>query len=163
VILTSDGTNITAKNTATNETFTGTLASFNARFSGKSLNRVKLEAVKTEQGYFIVVDGIPMMLSEISPVTILTASGSGKASSGFFRGISVRAAVGFPQTVTVYDALSATGTPVAVFTVNAIGKYYWDGSWTTPGIGKGGRRPMSIGCYVSISGGTSRTIDVEVE
>ena len=102
-------------------------------------------------------------LSEIVGTQTLTATGTALSQAGYFRGIVVRALSGTPQTVTVYDATSATGTPIAVFTVTAVGAYFWDGDWMTPGKGAGGRRQLTAGCHVVISGGTSRTIDVMVE
>jgi hypothetical protein len=110
-----------------------------------------------------LADGAVVALSEISPVQTLTATGTAQTGAGYFRGIVVRAIDGAPQTVTVYDATSATGTAIAVFTASAVGTFYWDGDWTTPGNGKGGRRPLTTGCHVVISGGTSRTVDVMVE
>jgi hypothetical protein len=107
-------------------------------------------------------DDAVVALSEASPVVTLTATGTAFTGACEFRGINVRAISGTPQTVTVYDATSATGTPIAVFTVSAIGYYYWDGDMTTPGVGTGARRVNSTGCHVVISGGTSRTIDVDV-
>lgn len=108
-------------------------------------------------------DGGVVALSEAVSVVTLTATGTAFTGACEFRGITVRAISGTPQTVTVYDATSATGTAIATFTVSAVGTYYWDGDWTTAGNGTGGRRVNSTGCHVVISGGTSRTIDVMVE
>lgn len=127
---------------------------------GAGLSKAQEDAIAA--GSILDPNGGVQGLSELSPVVTLTASGQATAAPGEFRAVVIRAAVGFPQTVQVFDALSATGDPVATFTVNALGKYFWDGSWTTPGTGKGARRPMSVGCYVTFSGGTSRTADVEV-
>lgn len=108
-------------------------------------------------------DGSVFALSEAVAVVALTATGTAFTGACEFRGIAVRAISGTPQTVTVYDATSATGTAIAVFTIAALGTYYWDGDWVTVGVGAGGRRINSTGCHVVISGGTSRTIDVMVE
>lgn len=106
--------------------------------------------------------GSVMALSEVAPVSSLTATGTAQTGAGFYRGIKVRAIDGGPQTITVYDATSATGTPIDVIVVNALGTWLWDRpSDVLPGIG--GRRPVSTGVHVVISGGTSRTIDVMVE
>lgn len=101
-------------------------------------------------------------LSEAVAVQTLTATGTAFTGACEFRGIVVRAISGTPQTVTVYDATSATGTPIATFTIASLGTYYWDGNQVTAGNGNGGRRINSTGCHVVISGGTSRTIDVMV-
>ena len=108
-------------------------------------------------------DGAVIALSEAVAVQTLTATGTAFTGACEFRGIVVRAISGTPQTVTVYDATSATGTPIATFTIAALGAYYWDGDQVTAGNGNGGRRINSTGCHVVISGGTSRTIDVMVE
>lgn len=114
-------------------------------------------------GYSLALpDGGVGFTSELAAVATLTATGTAQSGACEFGGIVIRALVGGPQTITVYDALSATGTPVAVFTVNAVGTYFWLGDWATPGNGRPGRRPMTTGCHVVISGGTSRTIDVMV-
>jgi hypothetical protein len=111
-------------------------------------------------GHIVDADGGVFALSEAQPVQTLTATGTAVAGACEFRGIVVRALSGTPQTATVYDATSASGTPVAVFTLTAPGAYYWDGDWATPGNGRGGRRINTAGCHVVITGGTSRTIDV---
>jgi hypothetical protein len=109
-----------------------------------------------------LADGSVYALSEASPVVTLTATGTAFTGACEFRGVNVRAINGTPQTVTVYDNTSASGTPIATFTVSALGYFYWDGNMTTPGVGNGARRVNSTGCHVVISGGTSRTIDVDV-
>lgn len=125
------------------------------------LTASQMQALAT--GRIANADGGVFSLSEVAPVQTLTATATAQTGAGFFRGLSVRAAVGFPQTVTVYDATSATGTPIATFTVNALGSFFWDGNWTTPGNGVGARRPITTGLHLVISGGTSRTIDAMVE
>lgn len=110
----------------------------------------------------VAPDGGVVALSEAVPVVALTATGTAFTGACEFRGVTVRAISGTPQTVTVYDATSATGTPIATFTIAALGTYYWDGDWATVGNGNGGRRINSTGCHVVISGGTSRTIDMMV-
>ena len=121
------------------------------------------ELLPAALGGQLTVDGRVVALSEVVSVQTLTATGTAFSGPCEFRGITVRALSGTPQTVTVYDALSAVGTPIATFTVSAVGTYFWDGSWTTPGAGAGGRRRNLTGCHVVISGGTSRTVDVMVE
>jgi hypothetical protein len=103
-----------------------------------------------------------LALSEVSPVETLTATGTAQTGAGFYRGVKVRAIDGGPQTITVYDATSATGTPIDTIVVNALGTWLWDRpSDVLPGVG--GRRPVTTGVHVVISGGTSRTVDVMVE
>lgn len=116
----------------------------------------------TVNGY-LDADGVALTLSEAAAVVELTATGTAFSGACEFRGIVVRAISGTPQTITVYDATSAIGTAIAVFSVSNTGTYYWDGDWVTAGNGNGGRRINSTGCHVVISGGTSRTIDVMVE
>lgn len=108
-------------------------------------------------------DGGIHTLSEVQPVVAATGTGTAFSGACLFRGLVVRAIVGTPQTVTVFDALSATGTPIATFTVAALGTYFWDGDQVTVGNGRGGRRQCTTGVHVVFSGGTSRTVDVMVE
>lgn len=124
--------------------------------------RAEANWVRYDDGALVDPDGGAIALSEAVPVVTLTATGTAFTGACEFRGITVRAISGTPQTVTVYDATSATGTAIATFTVSALGTYYWDGDWATAGNGNGGRRINSTGCHVVISGGTSRTIDVMV-
>jgi hypothetical protein len=113
-------------------------------------------------GSALLTPGGVSALSEVSPVAALTATGTAQTGAGTYRGIKVRAIVGGPQTITVYDALSATGTPIDTIVVNALGTWLWDRpSDVLPGVG--GRRPVATGVHVVISGGTSRTVDVMVE
>lgn len=95
-------------------------------------------------------DGGMLALTElVSPVT-LTASGQVRSGVSEYCGFHLRAIVGTPQTVTVYDALSATGTPIHTVAVTALGYYPWSGNKV---------RPCSLGVYAAITGGTSRSID----
>lgn len=98
-------------------------------------------------------DGTLFGLSELAAVQTLTATGTALTGAGEYAGFTVRAISGTPQTVTVYDATSATGTPIHTESVTATGYYPWAGS---------SRRLLATGCHVVISGGTSRTIDVLV-
>lgn len=107
-------------------------------------------------------DGGVHTLSEVQAVVSATATATAFSGACLFRGIVVRAIVGTPQTITVYDATSAAGTPIATFTIAALGTYFWDGDQVTAGNGRGGRRQNTTGCHVVIAGGTSRTIDVMV-
>lgn len=109
------------------------------------------------------LDGGVHTLSEVQAVVPLTTTGTAFTGACLFRGLVVRAISGTPQTVTVYDNTSATGTPIAVFTIAALGTYFWDGDWATAGNGRGGRRQNATGAHVVFSGGSSRTVDVMVE
>lgn len=101
-------------------------------------------------------------LSEVSPVVAVTATSTAFTGAHLYRGIRVRALVGGPQTATLYDATSATGTPIDVVVFNATGTFFWDRpSDLLPGVG--GRRPGTTGVHIVFSGGTSRTVDVMVE
>lgn len=108
-------------------------------------------------------DGSVIALSEAVAVVALTATGTAFSGACEYRGFVVRAISGTPQTITVYDATSATGTPIMTVSVTDLGTYYWDGDHATAGNGSGARRVCGTGCHVVISGGTSRTIDVMVE
>lgn len=101
-------------------------------------------------------------LSELTSVVTLTATGLTFTGPCEYTGIKVRAYVGGPQTITVYDALSAVGTPIDTIGVNGLGTWLWDRR-DDDSTGPGSRRQCSTGCHVVISGGTSRTIDVMVE
>jgi len=117
-------------------------------------------AVVSEDGASISAGGAVFGLSEVAPgvQTALTASGLAFTGACEFLGFEIDAYNGGPQTVSVYDALSATGTPFAVFTVSAIGIYVWHSDRATPGDGTSAKRPLSTGCYIAISGGTSRSL-----
>jgi hypothetical protein len=112
-----------------------------------------------DSGDIVLPNGSVYALTEAQSVIPHTNTVTGVCE---FRGIVVRAAVGFPQTLSVFDSPTATGTPIAVFTINALGTFFWDGNWTTPGNGAGYRRLNTSGLSASITGGTSRTIDMMV-
>lgn len=91
-----------------------------------------------------------LTLTELaSPVTI-TGSGLVRGAASEYSGFHVRAAVGFPQTVTVYDSLTLSGVPVQTVTVTGLGYYPWSGNKV---------RPQSVGVYAGVSGGTSRSLE----
>lgn len=125
-------------------------------------DRVDIARMEQDGSQLLVGDRV-FALSELAPGAVpLTASGLAHTGAGEFLGLSVTAYSGGPQTVTVYDNTSPGGTIVAVFTVSGIGFYPWGGLWDAPNAGNGAKRPLATGCYVSISGGASRTIDVLV-
>jgi hypothetical protein len=106
-------------------------------------------------------DGTVVALSEAVAVVELTATGTAFTGACEFRGFVVRAETGGTADVTIYDATSATGTPIMTVANISTGTYYWDGDHATPGVGSGGRRLNSTGCHVVIAG--TCTIDVMVE
>jgi hypothetical protein len=106
-------------------------------------------------------DGAVAALSEAVAVVPLTATGTAFTGACEFRGFVVRAETGGTADVTIYDATSATGTPIMTVANISTGTYYWDGDHATPGVGTGGRRLNSTGCHVVIAG--TCTIDVMVE
>lgn len=112
-------------------------------------------------GSILGADGGVRALSEAVSPSIKTASGQVLAGPGEFRGFEVSAFVGAGQVVSFYDALTETGTPFKTFTFSATGYYYRDGDGVTPGNGTGSRRICSTGLYMKITGGTSRTLDVD--
>jgi hypothetical protein len=103
--------------------------------------------------FLVDSNGQSQALSEAQPTVALTATGTAFTGACEYAGFRVRAIVGASQTVTVYDATSATGTPIHTETVSAVGYFPWAGNK---------RRINGTGCHVVISGGTSRTIDVLV-
>lgn len=90
------------------------------------------------------------VLFELTDPVSITATDLVRPGASEYCGFHVRAAVGFPQTVTVYDALSATGTPIHTVSVTALGYYPWSGNKV---------RPCTTGVYATITGGTSRTAE----
>ena len=104
--------------------------------------------------------GSVFALSEVAPgpQSAITASGLVFTGACEFLGFEVDAYSGGPQTVSVYDALSATGNPFAVFTVSGVGIYAWHSDRATAGAGTSAKRALSTGCYFAVSGGTSRSI-----
>lgn len=93
-------------------------------------------------------------LSEVSPVTPLTATGSAYALGAcLYRGFRVLSVTG-DVSITVYDALSATGVPIHSEAGVAVGGYLWSA---------GARRPNTNGVWVVLSGTGSAAIEVEVE
>lgn len=105
-------------------------------------------------------DGSILALSEVAPgpQTAITASGLVFTGACEFFGFEVTAYSGGPQTISIFDNLDGTGTAFAVFTVSAIGIYAWQSDRATPGDGTTAKRALSTGCYIAISGGTSRTL-----
>lgn len=126
-------------------------------------NRFAAFARPTSNSYALMTpDGGVFSLAEAQPVAALTATGTAQTGAGFYRGVKVRAISGGPQTLVVYDATSATGTPIDTIIVNDLGTWLWDRpSDVLPGVGA--RRSITTGVHVVITGGTSRTIDVMVE
>lgn len=106
-------------------------------------------------------DGGVAALSEAFDVVTLTATGTAFTGACEYRGFIVRAQTGGTADVTVYDALSATGTPIMTVANIVNGTYYMDGDHATVGNGTGGRRRNTTGLYVVIAG--TCTIDVMVE
>ena len=94
-------------------------------------------------------------------VVTLTATGTAFTGACELRGFVVRSESGGTADVTIYDALSATGTAIMTVANVSVGTYYWDGDWATPGVGTGGRRINTTGCHVVIAG--TAIIDVMVE
>jgi hypothetical protein len=110
-------------------------------------------AMLAENGADLVAGASVVALSEAQPVRSFTGTTDTFTGACEYAGFRVRAISGTPQTVTVYDATSATGTPIHTESVTATGYFPWAGNK---------RRINATGCHVVVSGGTSRTIDVLV-
>lgn len=122
---------------------------------------VEALAVQGGDAFYVVA---PLVLSEAVAVVPLTASGIAFSGPCEFRGIKVRAYNGGPQTALLYDATSATGTPIDTIVFDGLGTWLWDrdGDGANRG-GTGGRRICANGCYAAFSGGVSRTADIMVQ
>lgn len=86
----------------------------------------------------------------------LTASGAARSGPGYLAGLHVTAYSGGPQTVTAYDSDAASGDVLKEWTVTGVGWY----PYSTAG---NSRAPFDVGVYLSISGGTSRTVAALIE
>ena len=96
-------------------------------------------------GYSFVVDGSLMAVSEASPYVTPTASTGSSAFSGAceLAGWYCSVAAG---TITIYDALSATGAAIVPATTLAVGPMPIMGAGTT------GKIALTTGCWVVLSG-----------
>lgn len=103
-------------------------------------------------------EGGILALSEVSAVVTLTATGTAVSGACKFGGFVVRSESGGTADVTIYDALSATGTAIMTVANVSVGAYFWLGDHATAGVGVAGRRANGTGCHVVISG--TATIDV---
>lgn len=100
--------------------------------------------------YLVSADGNLVALGELAVPVTLTATGTAKTGACEFGGFVVRAVSGTVN-VTVYDATSATGTPIMTSAAVALGAYPWNaGRW----------RENTTGCHVVIGGGGTVTLDV---
>lgn len=86
----------------------------------------------------------------------LTASGAARSGPGYLAGLHVAAYSGGPQTVTAYDSDAASGDVLKEWTVTGVGWYPYSTAGNT-------RRQFDVGVYLSISGGTSRTVAALIE
>ena len=112
------------------------------------------------EGRLLDTDNGVLALSEAVAVVELTATGTALTGAGEFRGVKVRAVSGTVN-LTIYDATSATGTPIDTLTAISLtggddsrGSYLWSA---------GARRLLSTGCHVVFSGGGTATVDIQVE
>ena len=128
---------------------TGQLFAFNPTARRmESVGQLRLSGTRE---VILAENGGALALTEQAPIVTLTDTGTALTGAGEYGGFVVRAISGTPQTVTVYDATTATGTPIHTETVTATGSFPWSGNRL---------RPLAAGCRVVISGGTSRTLDV---
>ena len=116
-----------------------------------------LEFIKTALGL-----GRSTMVSELDPLPVVVASGFTpieittktttllKSGPGMIAGIQVNT-VGSADTITVYDALTATGTPIATITAPTLGQTYCVGATFLVGccIVTGGTTAGKYGVYFS--------------
>lgn len=119
-----------------------------------TLSSLQIAALNT--GMLLDSDGALLASSELAPgIVTLSAAGAVRNGAGEFAGFKVRALTGTVNVV-LYDALSATGTPID--TRNAIsltggdgaGYYAWAGNKV---------RPLTTGLFLVVSGGGTFTID----
>ena len=96
-------------------------------------------------GYSFVVDGSLMAVSEASPYVTPTPSAGSSASAtacelaGWYCSVAA-------GTITIYDALSATGTPIVPATTLVVGPM------PIMGAGTNGKIALTTGCWVVLSG-----------
>lgn len=106
--------------------------------------------VDSATGALVLGDGALMALGEMAVPATLTGTGTAKSGVCEFGGFVVRAVSGTVN-LTIYDATSATGTPIMTSGAVALGAYPWNaGRW----------RENTAGCHVVFSGGGTATIDV---
>lgn len=104
--------------------------------------------------------GAILALSEVSDVVNISATGIAFTGACEFGGFVVRSQTGGTADITIYDALSATGTAIMTVSNVVVGAYLWAGDWATAGVGTNLRRANTTGCWVVISG--TANIDVLV-
>lgn len=103
----------------------------------------------------LIANGGVIALSEVAPVVTLTATGLAFTGACEYAGLNIRAVTGTVNIV-VYDATSATGTPIHTENNVTLGGKPWMGAGTTA------RRANTTGLYLSISGGGTVTVDALV-
>lgn len=107
------------------------------------------------QGRLLDSTGAVRALSEASPVITITATGTAISGANEYGGYVVRAVAGGTPTLTLYDATSATGTPiVGPVNITATGPFPWMGPGTTQ------RRVNTTGLHAVIGGTGTCTIDL---
>lgn len=132
----------------------GTIVVSNDGNSGSTLTWTRTDALIAEDvngaSFVVSGEGNLMALAELAVPVTLTATGTAKSGGCEFGGFVVRAVSGTVN-VTIYDATSATGTPIMTSNAVALGAYPWNsGRW----------RENTTGCHVVIGGGGTVTLDV---
>ncbi|MBX3634010.1 MAG: hypothetical protein KF683_01205 [Rubrivivax sp.] len=106
----------------------------------------------------LLPDGSVAALYEPWPVATLTATGSAANAACEYGGVKVRA-VSSTVNLVLYDALSATGTPIDTISgLSLTGGPNGDGYY--PWSSLGGARINGTGLWVVFSGGGTATVDV---
>lgn len=127
--------------------------------SGSSVSWSHVGAILSPDDELIAGDGGILSLSEVAPVVSITATGTAHTGTGLYGGVKFRAISG-TVTITLYDALSATGTPIHTITAaaldggNGTGYYEWAGNKLLP---------LATGLHAVLSGGGTFTADVLVQ
>jgi len=96
-----------------------------------------------ENGNLTDTAGGIFAISEVTPYVTLTATGTAFTGACEYAGWYCSVAAG---NITVYDALSATGTPIVPATALAVGPV------PVFGPGNDGRMAFTTGCHVVLSG-----------
>jgi hypothetical protein len=101
------------------------------------------KALVSGAGTYVNSDGALYGLSETTPYVTLTATGTAFSGSCEMAGWYCSVAAG---NITIYDALSATGTPIVPATALVAGPMPIFGAGTT------GKLVLNTGCHVVLSG-----------
>lgn len=106
-------------------------------------NDVDFPAVSADDDGTLLIEGVAYALSETTPYVTLTATGTAFTGACELAGWYCSVAAG---NITIYDATSATGTPIVPATALVAGPMPIFGAGTT------GKLALTTGCHVVLSG-----------